>query len=249
MVIDLNCDMGEGFLNDAALMPYISSANIACGFHAGDVHTMTATVQLAKQYGVAIGAHPGFADKVNFGRVELNLEPAEIYKLISKQLQQLQQICDEQGAELRHVKPHGALYNLAARDAAMAKSIALAIKHHNPLLILYGLSGSHLISEGKKEGLATLSEVFADRTYQDDGSLTPRSAPNALIHETRVSVKQVLQMVKEKKVTSTSGASVAIDAETICIHGDGAGAVDFAKTIHMALDNEGVLIKALSFKT
>jgi len=243
--IDLNCDMGEGLDNDALLMPFISSANIACGYHAGDEDMMKRTIELALQNDVAIGAHPGFADKENFGRTEMHLSNEEVYELVSTQIHLMKQLCDSFGASLHHVKPHGALYNMAAKDPALANSIAKAVKDSDSNLILYGLSGSHLISEAKNIGLATASEVFADRSYQDDGTLTPRSQPGALIEDEKISLQQVMQMVKEQTVTSINKKIIPISAETICIHGDGKHAVAFAKTIHQSLKENKIEIKAV----
>jgi len=242
--IDLNCDMGEGMDNDALLMPLISSANIACGYHAGDDSIMRATVALAKQSGVSIGAHPGFADRENFGRTEMQLSNNELYQLVWDQLNILQTITRELDTQLHHVKPHGALYNMAARDASMARVICQAVKDFNPTLIFYGLSGSYLISEAKLLGLSTASEVFADRTYQDNGSLTPRSQPNALIHDHAISLKQVLQMIQEQTVLSVTGKTIPLSAETICIHGDGAHALSFAQHINTTLQTASIDIKS-----
>ena len=227
--------MGEGIGNDELIMPFISSANIACGYHAGDSATMWQTIELAIKHNVIIGAHMSFLDRKNFGRTEMNLDKAEVYDLVIQQLIILNDIATELDTELHHVKPHGALYNMSARDAALANTIATAVKDFNSHLILFGLSGSHSISEAKAIGLQTASEVFADRTYQDDGLLTPRSQPNALIVETNKVVQQVLQMIKEGKVTTVSGKEIPIMAETICIHGDGKQAVEFAKAIHKAV--------------
>lgn len=243
--IDLNCDMGEGLPTDAALMPFISSANIACGFHAGNIETMKRTVEAALQHNVAIGAHPGFDNKENFGRTEMQLSQKDLYKLISTQIILLHKICVEHKTILHHVKPHGALYNMAAKNAEMANSIAQAIKDIDENLIVYGLSGSYLISEAKKLNLKTASEVFADRTYQDDGSLTSRKQPNALIEDENIAMQQVLQMIQNQSVTSISNKQVNIVAETICIHGDGKHAVDFAKKINHTLKEKNIVIKAI----
>ncbi len=244
--VDINCDMGEGMPDDAELMPWISSANIACGYHAGNEETMRKTILLALKHNVAIGAHPGFSDKDNFGRTEMHLTIDQLYELVSKQIDILKKICDDAGTRLHHVKPHGALYNMAAKNAVIAGAIAKAIYDFDSTLILYGLSGSYMISEAKKRGLKTSSEVFADRTYQDDGSLTPRSHPNALITDKRQSVQEVLQIIQHQKVTSLSGKQIEIIAETICIHGDGEYAVEFAKTIYTELQKNHIAIKAIS---
>ncbi|MDE3234458.1 MAG: LamB/YcsF family protein [Bacteroidota bacterium] len=238
--IDLNCDMGEGFATDADIMPYISSTNIACGYHAGNEDVMKRTVALALQHKVAIGAHPGFADMNNFGRTEIRLSEEQLFHLVAEQLYLLLDICKTFNATLHHVKPHGALYNMAARDPAMSAVIANAIQHVHPTCVLYGLSGSHLVSEAEKAGLRTASEVFADRTYQDNGSLTSRQLPNALIEEESKALAQVLQMISTQTVTSVSGKAVPIKADTVCIHGDGVHAVAFAKKIHQTLQQHSI---------
>jgi UPF0271 protein len=245
MHIDLNCDMGEGLSNDALLMPFISSANIACGAHAGDESVMKKTVELALLNNISIGAHPGFADKKNFGRTDMQLPLEEVYDLVAKQIHSLQKIAGELGTKLHHVKPHGALYNMAAKNAALANAIAKAVYDADNELIFYGLSGSHLITEADKLGLKTASEVFADRTYGDDGSLTPRTQPNAMIETVEASIQQVLQMIQYKTVTSINHQQVSIKAETVCLHGDGEHAVDFAKQISFTLKQNGVEIKSI----
>ena len=243
--IDVNCDMGEGAGNDEQLMPFTSSASIACGYHAGDEQTMHQTVDLCLKYNVAIGAHPSFADKENFGRSEMNLSPEEVYELVTIQVDSLSKIVKAKGAMLHHVKPHGALYNMAAKDLSLAGVIAKAVKDIDPSLILYGLAGSYSITQAIKTGLKTGSEVFADRTYRDDGSLTPRKEPGAMIDDRNKAVAQVLQMIKDKTVNGLSGKKISILAETICIHGDGQHAVEFAKAIHHQLNEEGIGIKAI----
>jgi len=234
--IDLNCDMGEGMANDAAIMPYITSANIACGFHAGNSDLIHYTIDLALKHKVHIGAHPSFRDKENFGRRELQMPLDKLYAIVIEQLIKIDLIAKQRGAIMHHVKPHGALYNMAAKDAKLAKTIAQAIKDFDESLILYGLSGSELISEANTLGLKTASEVFADRTYQDDGSLTLRSQPHALIEDENKSIEQVLQIIHEGSVTTVSRNVIPIVAETICIHGDGKQAVKFAKAINKALN-------------
>jgi 5-oxoprolinase (ATP-hydrolysing) subunit A len=245
MTIDLNCDMGEGLGNDALIMPWITSANIACGFHAGDDDTMKRTIELALQHNVAIGAHPSFNDKENFGRTEMNVNETALHDLVTTQVHRLMSIAATYGNRLHHVKPHGAMYNMAAKDELMSHIIAKAIKQVDAGLILYGLSNSHLIKEAKKIGLRTASEVFADRTYTDDGHLTPRSEPNALIEEEERSLEQVLKIVTEKKVISATGKIINIDAGTICIHGDGIHAVAFAKKISEMLKQNNIEIKTI----
>jgi len=230
--------MGEGMGTDELIMPFIHSANIACGYHAGDPVTMRHTIQCALQHGVTIGAHPSFFDPDHFGRTEMDLEKAAIYELVTQQLYLLHEIATELGTKLQHVKPHGALYNMSARDAALAQIIAQAVKDFDPALLLFGLSGSHSIREAKALNLQTASEVFADRTYQDDGSLTPRSQPHALIEDTDLAVAQVQQMIREGTVTTVTGNIIPIVAETICIHGDGQHAVEFAKAIYHSLKGQ-----------
>lgn len=242
LTIDLNCDLGEGYGSDRELMPLISSANIACGFHAGDSETMRRTVELALENDVAIGAHPGYKDTENFGRTPMELTASQVQELIAEQFDSLRSICDALGARIRHVKPHGALYNQAAKDPELAGAIAEAAKKADPSLILYGLSGSSLIDEAERIGLKTASEVFADRTYQSDGSLTPRSLPGALITEEENATTQVLDMIKYGRVRSVDASMVAIHAETVCIHGDGKYAVGFARLIREKLISEGITI-------
>lgn len=243
--IDLNCDLGEGMGNDALIMPYISSANIACGYHAGDADTMKRTVELALRHGVAIGAHPSFNDRAHFGRLEMELEETALYDLLLDQLRMLEKITREQGAALHHVKPHGALYNMAARNEEMANVIAKAVSDFDRKLVLYGLSGSALLRAGEKYGLSTASEVFADRSYQDDGSLTPRSMAGAMLEKESDAVQQVLDMVLRGNTHTLSGELIPINAGTICIHGDGAHAVEFAKAIHESLKQHGIEIRPI----
>ena len=244
--VDLNCDMGEGYPNDAALMDYVSSVNIACGFHAGDDATMRTTVKAAIEKGVAIGAHPSYPDRENFGRTAMSLAPDEIREIVTEQIQILQAVCDADGGKLSHVKPHGALYNHSAKDPAIAAAIAQAVRDHDPKLILFGLSGSVSIGEAQTIGLQTASEAFADRTYRSDGSLTPRSEANALIIDTVVAAEQAFRMISNGCVIAAGGELVAIEADTICIHGDGEHALDFAAAIHKKLTENGIRIKAFN---
>jgi 5-oxoprolinase (ATP-hydrolysing) subunit A len=237
-MIDLNCDMGEGCGNDAELMNYVSSVNIACGFHAGNASVMRQTVELAINKGIKIGSHPSYLDLANFGRSEMNISPQEVFDIVLYQTSALKGICDAFGTKLHHVKPHGALYNQAAKDAKLAEAIANAVKKIEAGLILYGLSGSYLISEAEKIGLRTKSEVFSDRTYQSDGSLTPRTMPNALIKNVDEAINQVMQMIDTQTVTATNGEFIKLKAETICIHGDGENAVEFAKAIYKKLNEK-----------
>lgn len=244
-VIDLNCDMGEGCGSDEVLLNFVTSANIACGFHAGDEDTMRRTAEAALAKSVAIGAHPSFPDRENFGRTDMNFSPEEVFDIVTEQVDAMQRICIELGATLHHVKPHGALYNMAANDAELASTIAYAVRLVDPKLILYGLSGSYLIAEAQKFGLKTASEVFADRTYTRDGKLTPRTQPNALIANTEQAIDQVLQMVIDGTVKSTIARIVPIVAETICIHGDGPHAAEFAKAVRHRLVEEGIEVRPI----
>lgn len=235
MPVDINCDMGEGMGNDEQIMPFITSANIACGYHAGDISTMQETIELCLKYNVAIGAHPSFFDRQNFGRTAIQLSAEEIYELIIQQLLILTEVANTFNTKLHHVKPHGALYNLSAKESSVATVIAKAVKDFDNQLILYGLSGSESIKQAQATGIKTASEVFADRSYQDDGSLTPRSMANALIEEVDKATAQVLQMVRGGTVTTVSGHIIPITAETICIHGDGKHAVELAKSVHKVI--------------
>jgi len=247
--IDLNCDMGEAFgnypmPNDEILFDSITSANIACGFHAGDPEVMQHTVFMAIKKGVAIGAHPGLPDLQGFGRREIKISANEAYQMTLYQIGALYGFVKAAHGKLHHVKAHGALYNMAAKDANLAKAIVEAVHDFDPNLILYALAGSEMISAAKKIGTTTASEVFADRTYQDDGSLTPRTQANALITEEQLAIDQVMLMVQRQKVISVNKKTVPLKAETLCLHGDGAHAVEFAKLINTKLKSEGISIQA-----
>lgn len=247
--VDLNCDMGESYGayqmgNDEAIFPYITSANIACGFHAGDAAVMKRTVKLALKYQVAIGAHPGLPDLQGFGRREMAISADEAYDMVVYQIGALNAFVQSEGGLLRHVKPHGALYNMAAANKNLAEAIAEAVYKVNPLLVLYGLSGSELILAGSRIGLKVANEVFADRTYQDNGSLTSRRAANALIHDADMAVAQSLRMVKEGLVTSINGNDIGIQADTICLHGDGEHATAFAAKIHTLFKEDNIGLQA-----
>jgi UPF0271 protein len=251
--IDINCDMGEGgggggggaIDNDAGLMRYISSANIACGFHAGDESIMQQTVELALRHNVAIGAHPSFYDKENFGRTEMQLSPNDIYDIVLLQLRALDKVVREKNARLHHVKPHGALYNMSAKSQEIAAAIACAVKDFDPRLILFGLCNSYSIVEAGAFNLKSAAEAFADRTYQDNGMLTPRSQDGALISDSKKVVEQVLQIIKQKSVNSISGKKISMEAKTICIHGDGAHAAQFARAINGSLKENNIVIEAI----
>lgn len=248
--VDLNCDMGESFGayqmgTDLQIMPLVSSANIACGFHAGDPGVMHKTLAAAVAQGVAIGAHPGLPDLVGFGRRTMQITPQEAYDMVVYQVGALAGFAKAAGVSLHHVKPHGALYNMAAKDRELADAIARAVRDIDVSLVLYGLAGSELIRAGEAAGLKVASEVFADRSYQADGSLTPRSQPNALLESDEEAVQQVLTMVTEKRVKAVTGEWVALEADTICIHGDGAHALSFANKVKAALQQAGVEIKSV----
>ena len=248
-VIDLNCDMGEAFgnypmPNDILLLDYISSASIACGFHAGDPAVMEMTVKAAVKKGVAIGAHPGLPDLQGFGRREIQITPKEAYQMVLYQVGALYAFVKAAGGRLNHVKAHGALYNMAGRNAALAEAIVEAVHDFDPGLILFALANSEIVVAAKKTGLAFASEVFADRTYQDDGSLTPRSDANALITDEKQSLDQALMMVNKQQVVSANNKLITLKADTLCLHGDGAHAVEFAKTIRNAFVASGITIKA-----
>jgi UPF0271 protein len=266
LCIDLNCDMGEGMEAEAAIFPFISSANIACGVHAGDETTMRRTIEWALEYDIAIGAHPSYPDRANFGRIDMldsapgkgdhSLRYDELADILREQLHHLQKICQEFGTALRHVKPHGALYNRAAKDPAVSDLICRAIAGFDPSLLLYGLSGSAMKRAADQNGLSFISEVFADRTYRPDGSLTPRTEPGALIEDPELASAQVLKMVREGRVavadpfsqgtqlTEGSSNEIPIRAETICIHSDGSHAVEFARLIYNKLKEQGIRINA-----
>jgi UPF0271 protein len=246
--IDINCDLGEGFGkwqmgNDEAIIPFVSSVNIACGFHAGDPSTIMKTIQLAKKHQVNIGAHPGFPDLVGFGRRNMDLSAKEVFDIVVYQIGALQACAQALDTILHHVKPHGALYNIAANSQPLAEAIADAIYSVDPNLILYGLAGSQLISAGKEKGLVAYNEIFADRTYQDDGSLTPRNHENAIITNPDQAIKQVLEVLDTGHVTSIQGNSIPLEVDTICIHGDHANSFAFAQSLAKALVNKNIQIQ------
>lgn len=246
--VDLNCDLGESFGNyrlgnDKEILRYVTSANIACGFHAGDPSVMRETVKLALSENVAIGAHPGLQDLAGFGRRYMKITPPEAYDLMVYQMGALSAFIRAEGGTLHHVKPHGALYNMAAGNRDIAKAIAEAVYNVGEEAILYGLAGSELIKAGNEMGLRTSQEVFADRTYQQNGMLTPRNVENAVIQDEEAAISQVIKMVKEKKVFTVQNEEISIQADTVCIHGDGAHAVEFAKAICDKLKEEQIIIQ------
>jgi 5-oxoprolinase (ATP-hydrolysing) subunit A len=246
--VDLNCDLGESFGvfrigNDEEIMKYVSSVNIACGFHAGDPIIMNRTVELACKNNVKIGAHPGFPDLTGFGRRNMNLTPDEVYANVLYQIGALNAFVIAHGTILHHVKPHGALYNMSAVNPYLADAVAKAVYDFNPNLTLYGLANSELIKAGERYSLKTAQEVFGDRTYQANGTLTPRTESNALITDELQSIKQTIQMVLENQITCITGETIPITADTICLHGDGEHALSFAQKIRTVLQNEGIVIK------
>lgn len=241
--IDLNCDMGEGFATDALIMPLISSANIACGYHAGGGELLRQTIRLAMQHQVAIGAHPSFNDRQGFGRREMQISEEEIHQIVSDQVNSILKAAEAEGSRLSHVKPHGALYNMAAKDAMIADAISRAIKDVDSSLILYGLPNSASETSAFQYGLQFYREVFSDRTYTNNGRLTPRQQPHAMIETAEQSLAQVLQVILHETITSTEGQEISMKADTICIHGDGEHAVAFAQLIKQSLDQQGIAIK------
>jgi UPF0271 protein len=250
-MIDLNCDMGESFGawrmgQDAAVMPWITSANIACGFHAGDFSTMQQTVLLAKSHGVAIGAHVSLPDLQGFGRRELRVTAVEAYAMTLYQIGALAAFTRAAGTRVAHVKPHGALYNMAAKDRALADAIARAVRDFDKDLILVGLAGSQLPAAGAAIGLGVAHEAFADRRYEADGSLTPRREAGAVIHDIDAAVAQAMQIVTSGKVETRGGKIIAVHADTICVHGDRDDAAIFARRLREALAGSSTVVANVS---
>ncbi|HAS1562736.1 5-oxoprolinase subunit PxpA [Enterobacter asburiae] len=242
--IDLNADLGEGSRADAELMTLVTSVNIACGFHAGDAQTMLESVRNAIKNGVAIGAHPSFPDRENFGRTAMALPPETVYAQVLYQIGALEAMVRAQNGVMRHVKPHGMLYNQAAKDADLADAIARAVWDCSPQLILVGLAGSELIRAGQRLGLTTRQEVFADRGYQPDGSLVPRAQAGALITDEGKALAQTLEMVRAGRVIAVDGTPANVQADTVCLHGDGEHALQFARRLRAAFSEEGILVSA-----
>ncbi|RBW69565.1 LamB/YcsF family protein [Bacillus taeanensis] len=246
--VDLNSDLGESFGaytigNDEEVLKYISSANIACGFHAGDYNVMMNTVKKAASLDVGIGAHPGFPDLGGFGRREIAMSAEEIFNLVVYQVGAVEAAARVNGTNIQHVKPHGALYNLASKNPEISQAIAKAVYAVNPNFILFGLAGSELVKAGEQAGLKVAQEVFADRTYQPDGTLTSRTEPNAMIHDANLAVKRVIRMVKEGKVTAVNGEDIDIQADTICVHGDEPEALNFVRKLRERLQAENIKIQ------
>ena len=247
--IDLNCDMGESYGAwkmgaDAGVMPYISSANIACGFHAGDPATIRKTVRLAVDAGVAIGAHPSLPDLMGFGRRVMRITPQDMYDLVVYQAGAVEAFARAAGAKLHHVKCHGALYNMAAIDEGLSEAMARAVKDLGGDVKLYALSNSLMMKVAKSKNIPVYGEVFADRGYSDDGTLAPRDKPGGMIVDAAASVKQALAMIEEGHVTSLAGKRVAVAADTMCLHGDQPGAVTFAKKLRETFKEKGIAVAA-----
>ncbi len=249
--VDLNSDLGESFGAytigmDEEILAYVSSANVACGMHAGDPVVMEKTVAMAAQSGVRIGAHPGFPDLMGFGRRNLSVSPAEAKAYVKYQVGALLAFTRGQGVAMQHVKPHGALYNMAAVDQALADAICEGIREVDPSLILLGLANSRMLDAARKAGLRAASEVFADRAYRDDGTLMPRSQPGAVIHDRELAITRTVRMVTEGVVETASGKLIPIQADSICVHGDNPSALTFVREIRSALERQGVEIRPLS---
>lgn len=242
--IDFNCDLGEGCGDDAAIVPWISSASIACGGHAGDPRTMRAAVDLCLRHGVAIGAHPGLEDRAHFGRRELPVSPQDVQALVLRQVAALAEACGRAGTGLRHVKPHGALYNIAARDAGIAAAIAEAVHGFDASLRLYALAGSELERAGREAGLRVAAEAFAERRYTAQGQLARRHLPGAVVEALEPALAQVRTLLREGVVVALDGSRVAVRADTVCLHGDRADAAAFASALRTALEAEGIVVAA-----
>jgi len=242
--IDFNCDLGEGCGDDAAIVPHITSASIACGAHAGDEATMRATLRLCRAHGVAAGAHPGYADRDGFGRREIELPAEDIASLVVTQLERIAAIAGEEGVRLAHVKPHGALYNRAARDRAVADAIAAAVRDFDPALVLFGLSCSQSTAAGEAAGLRVAHEVFAERGYGADGRLLPRGTPGAVLDSLDAAVAQARALATTGRLELADGTTLALRADTLCLHGDRPDAAAFARALRAALEAEGVQVRA-----
>lgn len=244
--INLNCDLGEGAKYDDLIIPLINSANVACGFHAGGSDMMMKTVDLCKENQAGIGAHPGYPDKENFGRTNMQVTPAQVYGYTLYQLGALDALAKAKGAKMTYVKPHGAMYNMATKDYDLAKAIASAVKDFDETLIFLGLSGSKMIDAAKECGLKYACEVFADRAYEADGALRARNLEGSMITDENEAIKRVIKMVKEGKVTAYTGEEIEIQAHSVCVHGDGEKALDFVKALNKAFEENGVKTVSMS---
>ena len=248
--IDINSDLGEfsddaHLENDRKVLQHVTSANIACGFHASDPLTMAKAVRMAKEAGVHIGAHPGFPDREGFGRRPMDMNPEEVKAIVLYQTGALQAICRAEGTKLYHVKPHGAMYNMAAKDETLALAIADAIASYDRDLIFMGLSGSRMENAAKEKGLRFAAEVFADRAYEDDGTLVSRSKPGAMIEDEALAVRRMVRLLNEGVIESRSGRDIPLTADTVCVHGDSPKALAFAAKLREALEAEGIAVQAL----
>jgi len=244
LIVDLNSDLGEGAGHDNEILDLVSSANIACGYHAGDASSIFATIKAALDRNVSLGAHPSFPDRENFGRTEMNLAPEEVYSAVAYQIGAFHALARAAGGRMNHVKAHGALYNMAARDRALADVIANAVYALDPKLILFAPAGSHLDFAATELGLATASEVFADRNYLADGSLVPRSDSRAFVHDPIDAAERIIRMLIEGKVQAVDESDVDISAATICVHGDNPQAVEFVRKLRERLEAEDIVIAA-----
>lgn len=237
--IDLNCDLGEGALFDDEIIPLITSANIACGFHAGDAVLMNKTIELCKINSVSAGAHPGYPDRENFGRTNIDATPQQVYNYTLYQLGAIHAMAKANGIEINHIKPHGAMYNMAAKDISLANAVVDAVADFNPQLILLALSGSKMIEAAKEKGIKYACEVFADRAYELDGSLRQRGLEGAMIEDEAEAISRVIKMVKKGTVTAYTGEEIEIEAHSVCVHGDGPKALEFVKALnHAFLSND-----------
>lgn len=248
--VDLNCDLGESFGNyklglDEEVISYISSANLACGFHASDPLTMSHTVELAKKAGVCVGAHPGLPDLVGFGRRNMNISQKEAKAMVQYQIGALDSFCKAQGIKMQHVKPHGALYNMAAKDIKLATAICEGIYEVNPELILLALSGSEMVNAANNVGLKVAREAFADRAYEEDGTLVARTKEGSMITDEDESIQRVIRMIKENKVKTITGIDIPIKVDSICVHGDGIKALEFVRKIKAGLEEQDIKITPL----
>jgi UPF0271 protein len=246
MRVDLNADLGEGCATDAELLALVTSANVACGAHAGDVETMRRTIVRAKETGAAVGAHPGYPDREGFGRRDRPMSGHEVERTVGEQVRGLAAIARAEGVRLQHVKAHGSLYNHAADDAGTADAIARAVAAHDAALVFFGLPGSELERAARAAGLRFAAEFFADRTYLDDGRLTPRARADAFVHDAGAAAERVLTMLREGRVRSVTGAWLAVRADTVCVHGDNPQAIAFATALRARLQDEGVSLLSLT---
>lgn len=244
MRVDLNSDLGEGAGHDDEILSLVSSANIACGFHAGNPAGIFNSIRLAKEKGVAVGAHPSLDDRKNFGRTEMQVGGPEVYALVAYQVGAFQALCTAVGLKMNHVKPHGALYNMAVRDRKLSDAIAHGMLAVDKAAILFAPAGTELFTVAQELGLQTASEVFADRNYNSDGTLVSRTRPDALLRDPEEATERVVRMLREGKIRAIDGSDVAVRPETICLHGDTPGAVEFARSLRERLANEGIEIAA-----